>query len=77
SADGLHYLRPETAQGIFVNYNNVATAARKKPSPQPAARRLPPAARRPQPGAWRLALGMQGRARRLALRTVSSSLFRS
>ncbi|MEU4623227.1 glycine--tRNA ligase [Actinoplanes sp. NPDC023801] len=31
SADGLHYLRPETAQGIFVNYNNVATAARKKP----------------------------------------------
>ena len=31
SAEGLHYLRPETAQGIFVNYNNVATAARKKP----------------------------------------------
>ncbi|HLT12062.1 MAG TPA: glycine--tRNA ligase, partial [Micromonosporaceae bacterium] len=29
--EGLHYLRPETAQGIFVNYNNVATAARKKP----------------------------------------------
>ncbi|GMA30982.1 hypothetical protein GCM10025875_09740 [Litorihabitans aurantiacus] len=28
---GLHYLRPETAQGIFVNYGNVATAARKKP----------------------------------------------
>ena len=28
---GLHYLRPETAQGIFVNYANVATAARKKP----------------------------------------------
>ena len=27
SAEGLHYLRPETAQGIFVNYNNVATAA--------------------------------------------------
>lgn len=26
-----HYLRPETAQGIFVNYNNVATTARKKP----------------------------------------------
>ncbi|WP_027341206.1 glycine--tRNA ligase [Hamadaea tsunoensis] len=31
SEDGLHYLRPETAQGIFVNYNNVATASRKKP----------------------------------------------
>ena len=31
SDEGLHYLRPETAQGIFVNYNNVATAARKKP----------------------------------------------
>jgi glycyl-tRNA synthetase len=29
--DGLHYLRPETAQGIFINFNNVATAARKKP----------------------------------------------
>jgi glycyl-tRNA synthetase len=29
--EGLHYLRPETAQGIFVNYKNVATAARKKP----------------------------------------------
>ena len=28
---GLHYLRPETAQGIFINYNNVATTARKKP----------------------------------------------
>lgn len=28
---GLHYLRPETAQGIFVNFNNVLTAARKKP----------------------------------------------
>ena len=28
---GLHYLRPETAQGIFVNYANVATASRKKP----------------------------------------------
>jgi glycyl-tRNA synthetase len=26
-----HFLRPETAQGIFVNYNNVASAARKKP----------------------------------------------
>ena len=31
SQEGLHYLRPETAQGIFINYNNVATAARKKP----------------------------------------------
>ncbi len=31
SDEGLHYLRPETAQGIFVNYNNVATSARKKP----------------------------------------------
>lgn len=28
---GLHYLRPETAQGIFVNYANVMTSARKKP----------------------------------------------
>ena len=28
---GLHYLRPETAQGIFVNYANVMNAARKKP----------------------------------------------
>ena len=28
----LHYLRPETAQGIFVNFANVATAARRKPS---------------------------------------------
>ncbi|MFN8191974.1 MAG: glycine--tRNA ligase [Nocardioidaceae bacterium] len=28
---GLHYLRPETAQGIFVNYANVAGTARKKP----------------------------------------------
>ncbi len=27
----LHYLRPETAQGIFVNFANVATAARRKP----------------------------------------------
>jgi glycyl-tRNA synthetase len=31
SDEGLHYLRPETAQGIFINYNNVATSARKKP----------------------------------------------
>ncbi|MDK7741219.1 glycine--tRNA ligase [Helcobacillus massiliensis] len=28
---GLHYLRPETAQGIFVNFLNVATTARIKP----------------------------------------------
>jgi glycyl-tRNA synthetase len=28
---GLHYLRPETAQGIFVNFNNVVNATRKKP----------------------------------------------
>jgi len=28
---GLHYLRPETAQGIFINFTNVMTAARKKP----------------------------------------------
>lgn len=28
---GLHYLRPETAQGIFVNFNNVMTSARQKP----------------------------------------------
>ncbi|MCZ0730579.1 glycine--tRNA ligase [Mycolicibacterium iranicum] len=28
---GLHYLRPETAQGIFVNFANVVTTARKKP----------------------------------------------
>ena len=27
----LHYLRPETAQGIFVNFLNVMTAARRKP----------------------------------------------
>ncbi len=27
----VHYLRPETAQGIFVNYLNVLNAARKKP----------------------------------------------
>ena len=26
-----HYLRPETAQGIFVNFNNVLTSSRKKP----------------------------------------------
>ena len=28
---GLHYLRPETAQGIFVNFANVVNAARMKP----------------------------------------------
>ncbi|MDR0945281.1 MAG: glycine--tRNA ligase [Bifidobacteriaceae bacterium] len=28
---GLHYLRPETAQGIFINFQNVLAAARKKP----------------------------------------------
>ena len=31
SDEGLHYLRPETAQGIFVNFLNVMNAARKKP----------------------------------------------
>ncbi|HZN77471.1 MAG TPA: glycine--tRNA ligase [Micromonosporaceae bacterium] len=31
SDEGMHYLRPETAQGIFVNYKNVETSARKKP----------------------------------------------
>ena len=31
SAAGLHYMRPETAQGIFVNFNNVLTTSRKKP----------------------------------------------
>ncbi|GAA0996031.1 glycine--tRNA ligase [Nocardiopsis tropica] len=30
SEEGLHYLRPETAQGIFVNFKNVMTTARKK-----------------------------------------------
>ena len=29
--EGLHYMRPETAQGIFVNFLNVLGAARKKP----------------------------------------------
>ncbi len=28
---GLHYLRPETAQGIFVNFANVLQSARRKP----------------------------------------------
>ncbi len=27
----MHYLRPETAQGIFVNFANVVTTSRKKP----------------------------------------------
>jgi glycyl-tRNA synthetase len=31
SEEGLHYLRPETAQGIFVNFTQVMTTARKKP----------------------------------------------
>jgi glycyl-tRNA synthetase len=29
--EGLHYLRPETAQGIFVNFGQVMQTARKKP----------------------------------------------
>ncbi|RJK97231.1 glycine--tRNA ligase [Vallicoccus soli] len=29
--EGLHFLRPETAQGIFVNFSNVMQAARRKP----------------------------------------------
>jgi len=29
--EGLHYLRPETAQGIFVNFANVMSASRMKP----------------------------------------------
>jgi glycyl-tRNA synthetase len=29
--ESLHYLRPETAQGIFINFANVMTSARKKP----------------------------------------------
>jgi glycyl-tRNA synthetase len=31
SEEGLHYLRPETAQGIFVNFAQVMTTARRKP----------------------------------------------
>ncbi len=31
SEEGLHYLRPETAQGIFVNFAQVMTSSRKKP----------------------------------------------
>ena len=29
--EGMHYLRPETAQGIFVNFANVVTTSRRKP----------------------------------------------
>ncbi len=29
--EGLHYLRPETAQGIFINFAHVMTSARRKP----------------------------------------------
>jgi glycyl-tRNA synthetase len=29
--EGLHFLRPETAQGIFVNFANVVTTSRQKP----------------------------------------------
>src|SRR6476469_2956006 len=31
SEEGLHYLRPETAQGIFVNFLNVLTTSRRRP----------------------------------------------
>ncbi|MDP9219032.1 MAG: glycine--tRNA ligase [Actinomycetota bacterium] len=31
SEEGMAYLRPETAQGIFLNFKNVMTAARRKP----------------------------------------------
>src|SRR5690606_38498587 len=31
SEEGLHYLRPETAQGIFITFANVLTTARKTP----------------------------------------------
>jgi glycyl-tRNA synthetase len=31
SEEGMHYLRPETAQGIFVNFANVVTTSRRKP----------------------------------------------
>ena len=29
--EGLHYLRPETAQGIFINFLNVMNSSRRKP----------------------------------------------
>ena len=31
SEEGIHYLRPETAQGIFVNFLNVLNTSRRKP----------------------------------------------
>jgi glycyl-tRNA synthetase len=31
SEEGLHYLRPETAQGIFINFLNVLNTSRRKP----------------------------------------------
>ena len=31
SEEGLHYLRPETAQGIFINFAQVMTTSRRKP----------------------------------------------
>jgi glycyl-tRNA synthetase len=31
SDEGLHYLRPETAQGLFINFTQVMTTARRKP----------------------------------------------
>ncbi len=31
SEEGLHYLRPETAQGIFLNFLNIMNSSRKKP----------------------------------------------
>jgi glycyl-tRNA synthetase len=31
SEEGLHYLRPETAQGIFINFLNVMASSRRKP----------------------------------------------
>jgi glycyl-tRNA synthetase len=30
-SENVHYLRPETAQGIFVNFTNVMTSSRRKP----------------------------------------------
>jgi glycyl-tRNA synthetase len=30
-SENTHYLRPETAQGIFINFTNVMTASRRKP----------------------------------------------
>ncbi|HET8661206.1 MAG TPA: glycine--tRNA ligase [Micromonosporaceae bacterium] len=31
SEEGLHYLRPETAQGIFINFLNVMSSSRRRP----------------------------------------------